>query len=513
MIRSDSITWIAASLTAIALHGATVLMFASVLGERAVQRHSELRLDQAGSLAARRLGETSAPLVKAPASGASEKASTAENDAVVKERPEDETVAETSVPSQSAPAAQAQPSTVEAETPVAPEAGTESAVIEDGSDHAVIGESLSQAAAAGVAPPEASPGPANERPLPAAPAPDDVVSSEGADAPAEPAPSTSGVAPQADSAVVQSSATADVVTEAPNSAAAAEAQQPAAAALSASADAGAREAQDSAVLSETPDAAPVPPGASAQVSPDGASNEPVSVIPASPPDPGESEVAIQLANPPKPPKSVQASPPVPRDVLSAVRGFGSAPCFLAVPEQETNGQWRLRTYAGEQETLAAFDSHIRAAAGEVPNREKPLQQAQCAAADFASSVLQGAQPALSFSLTGNEFDSGGHVAGTITGIKQKWIYLVLIDDDGMMHDVTQYATVSGGAITLDIPVHVSGSGRNRTQLILAVASANPLSMLDLTEPRPLSEVLPLVRGQIRASKTQVDVAVQDFLVR
>ena len=408
-------------------------------------------------------------------------------------------------------------------------------MISERTEAAAIGETRVQASSASVAtagsPLSETTGPS----LSESPAPNQFVTSESTSSPAASAASAGVIVPEASPDVVPSSNPTDVAVNASGSAVATPVAQQsandavgvsespslqprsesgeAAVTPSSSGSSEAGMAGTGTVVAETRETTAPAATPAVEAAPVTETAEAVTATESSAPVLGETQVAIVLPRPQTPLKPVEPPPAPSRDVLSAVRGFGSAPCFLAVPEQAVDGEWRLRTYAAGQETLADFESHLREAVGEVPNRQSALQQAQCAAADFASGLLQGAPSPLAFSLGERRLVDGGRLRGTVTALNRKWAYLLLVDDDGMISDVSRFAAVDGGDLTFDIPVHIKGDGRSRTQLLLAVAADKPITLLDLKEPKPLAEVLPFVRGQIKASKAEVDIAVQDFSVQ
>ena len=108
--------------------------------------------------------------------------------------------------------------------------------------------------------------------------------------------------------------------------------------------------------------------------------------------------------------------------------------------------------------------------------------------------------------------AGDRLSATISGFTKEWIYILLVDDEGMAQDISKFASQSGSDIRLEVPVHVRGDGRAKTQLLFAVSSDRPLSLLDMQKPQPLQQLMPMLRGQIVASKAQVEMAVADFEV-
>lgn len=209
----------------------------------------------------------------------------------------------------------------------------------------------------------------------------------------------------------------------------------------------------------------------------------------------------------------QPQRPAAIDVARAVSDFSGGSCFLAVARQDAPDLWQVTSYGAATPVLEAFANHLKS---KVPTsvslNRRSLQTAQCAAIDFANGFATRAPGAFVFATEGRQLTDGDRLSATISGFTREWIYVLLVDDEGMAHDISKFAAVSGSGIRLEVPVHVRGDGRARTQLLFAISSDHALSLLDMQQPQPLRQLMPMLRGQIVASKALVEIAVADFEV-
>lgn len=216
---------------------------------------------------------------------------------------------------------------------------------------------------------------------------------------------------------------------------------------------------------------------------------------------------------PKPDVPLQHPERQPRDVVATVRGFDGGACFLAVPEKGQAEAWRIRAYGAEPFTISQFASYmIEQGESDVPLSQRQVVREQCNALDFARKFPSATEGGLKLVFDRDRLADGDELAGQVTGIAWQWVYVTLVDDDGMAQDVSRYASMSGDVAKVRMPVHVTGGGRARTQLVIVVSSDKPLSLLNIAEPQPLARILGLVRGQISASGANVEVAVADFQI-
>jgi hypothetical protein len=216
---------------------------------------------------------------------------------------------------------------------------------------------------------------------------------------------------------------------------------------------------------------------------------------------------------PKPDVPLQHPEGQPRDVVATVRGFDGGACFLAVPEKGQTEVWRIRAYGVEPFTISQFTSYmIEQGESDVPLSQRQVVREQCNALDFAREFPSASEGGLRLVFDRDRLADGAELAGQVTGIAWQWVYVTLVDDDGMAQDVSRYVSMSGDVAKVRMPVHVTGGGRARTQLVIVVSSDKPLSLLNIAEPQPLARILGLVGGQISASGANVEVAVADFQI-
>ena len=209
----------------------------------------------------------------------------------------------------------------------------------------------------------------------------------------------------------------------------------------------------------------------------------------------------------------QPQRPAAIDVARAVSEFSGGTCFLAVARQDAPERWNVTSYGAATPVLDAFATHLKT---QVPvavslNR-RSLQTAQCAAIDFANGIVVKAPAAFVFETDSRQLTDGDQLTATISGITKKWTYILLVDDEGMALEISKFASRSDSGIRLEVPVHVRGDGRARTQLLFAISSDHELSLLEMQQPQPLRQLMPMLRGQIVASKALVEIAVADFEV-
>ena len=516
MKPTDIAAWTIACSLAVTGHAAGVLAFASLLETGHPQPRSELRLDRGGLPRPRAVGElansgaalsqaTDGAVVEATADGAREVKGGSES-AVVE-----------------AAANSAREVTGGSESATVPESAKAEALQPAANAPSVYGSNSSpRLAASSVSPALAenvTSSQGSEDSAPAVP--------EAAGPPAQPATANAGIAAQyrehtAATAVQDAgagpgiSAAADVaapIAASDSAGASSQAESPTVAnAAPASTGEATPAGQAVAVVGET-----AASGGAAPVQTEVAeSAAPVTEAVAA----GQSESEVQdsgeklaLATPIVQQHVPQPQRPAAIDVARAVSDFSGGSCFLAVSRQDAPDRWKVTSYGAATAVLDAFANHLKAKVpAAVALNRRSLQMAQCAAIDFANGFVAKARGSFVFATDNRRLVAGDRLSATISGFTQKWIYILLVDDEGVAQDISQFAVVSGGGIRLDVPVHVRGDGHAKTQLLFALSSDRPLSLLDMKHPQPLLQLMPMLRGQIVASKALVEMSIADFEV-
>lgn len=209
----------------------------------------------------------------------------------------------------------------------------------------------------------------------------------------------------------------------------------------------------------------------------------------------------------------QTKPPLTTNFVGLIQGFRSEGCFLAIPEQDQASFWTVRSYGAEPSSFDHLAEHLQEnGVTDVHQAKHTIQNIQCGAIDFAKSFAFKTTPGFKITLRQNQIQDGSDLNALISGFDKQWLYVTLVDDDGIATDVSRYAKAEGSDVLLTMPVHVQKAGKFRNQLLLAISSDHALTTLDFPEPTPLTQVLPLVKGNIIATKADISIAITDFSV-
>ena len=77
-----------------------------------------------------------------------------------------------------------------------------------------------------------------------------------------------------------------------------------------------------------------------------------------------------------------------------------------------------------------------------------------------------------------EVGQGQPLLGTISGLERRRLYLILVDNDGLVHRLETKVDPSGDSATFSVPLTADAGSIGPMQMLLAIASDKPIPALD-----------------------------------
>ena len=169
----------------------------------------------------------------------------------------------------------------------------------------------------------------------------------------------------------------------------------------------------------------------------------------------------------------EAPPPDPRllELVDRIRGRLTDPCLLALP-QIRDGALELAIIADDDRAITPLmDSLTQGLGGTGIGRNAALLDArQCPAVAFARRDPRYPVFGLGLSLDSQTVASGQALRGRITNGEGYDTTLLLIDDNGVVHDLRPFLRQSAGSVAFDAPVARDGAARETQLLLVALAA-------------------------------------------
>ncbi|MDO5612952.1 MAG: hypothetical protein Q4G14_06885 [Paracoccus sp. (in: a-proteobacteria)] len=155
-------------------------------------------------------------------------------------------------------------------------------------------------------------------------------------------------------------------------------------------------------------------------------------------------------------------------LIAAIRGRLAQSCLIAVPATAPDGAVELTVIGAGDQDIAGFGQDIAAQAQGVALLERSilLDARQCPALAYARASASYPVGAVAISLAQPVVGSGDSLRGSVSG----QAVLVLVDDNGVVQDLTRFSAAQdgGGAMQFDVPVRRNGSARDTSQIVMAL---------------------------------------------
>jgi serine/threonine-protein kinase len=208
---------------------------------------------------------------------------------------------------------------------------------------------------------------------------------------------------------------------------------------------------------------------------------------------------------------------LPEDPTERMRHFlktyNGGTCFFALPRELTGSHPRIEGYGTALEPFKAFGAAFRKAFGvEADIGVKEITDNQCPAIGLIGGLLGSSFPELAFEVDDGPIASGGVLRGHIAGSRLPWFSLLLVDDDGFVHDVSSYIKQSESGLSFAVPVYLTSHGKGRNQLIVGIASERELAILNIEKPVRSDSLFPAVVRDASKTGNKVTIGIAAFVL-
>ncbi|MDO5622834.1 MAG: hypothetical protein Q4G24_15400 [Paracoccus sp. (in: a-proteobacteria)] len=183
---------------------------------------------------------------------------------------------------------------------------------------------------------------------------------------------------------------------------------------------------------------------------------------------------------PLPALDEDAPPPDPliADLLDRIRQRLTEPCLLALPSRLGEDQVQLNVMAADDRRISLLMHDLtQGLAADITEQPTLLDRRQCPALDFARRDPGYPLPGIALQLDAQDIASGGNLGGRLTGTAGFHTTLLLIDDNGVVHDLRRFLVGSVAGSRFDIPIARDGQVRDTHQIIMALATPNRLQTI------------------------------------
>jgi serine/threonine-protein kinase len=251
-----------------------------------------------------------------------------------------------------------------------------------------------------------------------------------------------------------------------------------------------------------------------------ADSEPPGEVAEEPEQPPADEEAATAPEPPAGDQqaAIAPEPPAPSftsaDIQAHVAGFDGGNCFFAFPDRIGDGRAEVIGYGNQRQPFDALrDGFAQRFGFDAAIEMRAVTDDQCAVVEALDELNTRGDNSVGIDLSRGVVRSGSSLSGTISGLGDRHLGLLMLDNFGFVHNLRNYATVNkdNGTATFEINgLSTANPMEFQPQLVLSIASEEPLRALDLEQPAPASQVLPALLEEVAAKPEGLATAVGYF---
>jgi serine/threonine protein kinase len=194
-----------------------------------------------------------------------------------------------------------------------------------------------------------------------------------------------------------------------------------------------------------------------------------------------------------------------------VRAYDGGDCFFVAPVTVAEGKATLEGYSTSSAPFEILDYEFKRQNGfEALIGVHEVTPAQCAAVSFLwrARKERGGAPRLDINVAA--LRSGGALTGTVAEFGDRNIELLLVSDDGFVHNLTGMLKPMGDTKSFNIRMQKTDPGPAQPQLLIAIADAKPLEALKPAQLGSAEQVFAQLLAEALQSGQSLNVSAKYF---
>ncbi|MFN3145140.1 MAG: hypothetical protein ACE368_07645 [Paracoccaceae bacterium] len=178
------------------------------------------------------------------------------------------------------------------------------------------------------------------------------------------------------------------------------------------------------------------------------------------------------------------------ELITRIRDAETDPCLLTIPRRSGENGIGLALLSSSDGAMVAFSETVLTEEDEgIVQTRTLVDERQCPALAFFQLNRDYPASRLGIRLETPTVVSGQSLTGVLRGIASRDFMLLLIDNNGVVQDLTRFASVNGDFARFEVPMTRVGPNRDTASILIALASRESLDPVRQRMGRLAEEVL------------------------
>lgn len=172
-------------------------------------------------------------------------------------------------------------------------------------------------------------------------------------------------------------------------------------------------------------------------------------------------------------------------LLSRIRSVEAPPCTIALPRRSTEARVGLSLIGPDRDALSLYGAQLsEGLPTPVSSVLEVVDPRQCAALDALAQTTAYPASRIGFQLESSTLTNGETLQARVIGAGGLALAVLLIDDNGIVQDLSRFTTLDGADPVIAAPVSRAGEGRDTRQLLIVFGTTGVPLAFDGFDGRP-----------------------------
>jgi serine/threonine-protein kinase len=199
------------------------------------------------------------------------------------------------------------------------------------------------------------------------------------------------------------------------------------------------------------------------------------------------------------------------NITRFISDYDGGECFFITPMSVGDTAARIEGFGASVTPFQVLDDSFKKANGfEADIGIRQVTVPQCPAITFLGRLRAQRANAPQLEISDPNLRSGQALTGTIDGYGNRHVELLLISDDGSVHNLSRLVKTTTDGKSFNLRLQLANSSGAQPQMVIAIASTQPLNSLQLAQPGVAAQVFPAALAEAARANQALAASARYF---